>query len=261
MSQQIWRHFMRPECRLRNIYHENTKIGATDMPVDSGQFGSATVWRDHRKVYANRSRVRLEDPRPDKCSAPLAEVIAQRRSCRDFTGEPLELWQLSTILHFSGGIRPRVAGDAAAFRMYPSAGALFPLEMYVASFSCKDLEPGLYHFSCHGHFLTVLAQGCVLRDFHRYVNSQDFVLNASSAIIITAFLERTCGKYGDRGYRYVLLDAGHLVQNIYLSSAALGLGCCTIGGFYDDSMNRLLGVDSAKETVVYIAIVGVRGRE
>ncbi len=116
--------------------------------------------------------------------------------------------------------------------------------------------PGIYHFYIPRHLLEVLAQGTLGGDLAEAALGQDMVRTASVVLIWTAVVQRSKWKYGERGYRYIYLDAGHIGQNLYLAATALELGCCTIGALFDDEVNRLIGVDGKAETVVYMGAVG-----
>ncbi len=116
--------------------------------------------------------------------------------------------------------------------------------------------PGIYHFYIPEHLLEVLAQGSFGREISEAALGQDMARRASVVLVWTAVVQRSKWKYKERGYRYIYLDAGHIGQNLYLAASALELGCCTIGALFDEEVNRLIGVDGEKETVVYMAAVG-----
>jgi SagB-type dehydrogenase family enzyme len=185
---------------------------------------------------------------------PLWEVMAGRRSIRDFSPEAISLRELSQLIWATQGI----TGNAYGFllRVIPSAGALYPIETYVVVNRVEALERGIYHFSVRKNELEQLAEG----DFGLRVAAsaldQSMAAGASVVFVWTAIVERTKWKYRERGYRYLYLDAGHIGQNLYLAAASLGLGCCTIGAFYDDEVNQVIGVDGQQETAVYLGAVG-----
>lgn len=249
---------MRPEVSqsISEVYHENTKERArvfpmmADIPVQPGQ------WYRAFKKYPHRKRIPLEKPVP--LAVPgLEQSIMRRRSIRDYLDAPLALQELGRLLFFSCGITGRLTGEVTVpLRAAASAGALYPIEMYPVAEAVDGLEPGVYHYNVEDHCLEFLRagryRGQLFEDCHR----QDMVLQAPVALVMTAVFGRTKTKYGERGYRYVLLDAGHLAQNIYLECTALGLGCATIGGFLDDRINALIGVDGFQESTIYIAVVG-----
>lgn len=141
------------------------------------------------------------------------------------------------------------------FRVYPSAGARYPLEIYLVVNRVKSLEKGLYHYNVKEHSLELLRKDNFDK-FMAEITGQDLVAKAGVVIFISAILDRTRVKYGDRGYRFVLLDAGHLAQNVYLVSEALKLQCCSIGGFIDDELNKLLDLEGTSEKVIYLIALG-----
>ncbi len=185
---------------------------------------------------------------------PLWQVFAARRSVRHYGQKPMTMNVLSQLLWSTHGITGR-AGQRE-LRNAPSAGACYPIDAYVVVNSVKTLEPGLYRYLPEDHALMLLRAGDVGSEAAKASLGQTMCRQASVTFLWTAVLPRTTGRYGERGRRYVLLDAGHVGQNIYLAAAALGCGCCTIGAFDDDAMNRLLGVDGKVETTVYGAAVG-----
>jgi len=209
--------------------------------------------RTHKRCENRQGEIPLPEPQLEE-GAPLWTIIRKRRSQRDFTQEPLSLSQLSQLLWATQGIT-HTALDYP-FRACPSAGALYPIETYLAVNNVEGLIPGIYHFYGPKHLLEVLVQGSFGRDLVEAALGQDMVRTASVVFIWTAVVQRSKWKYRERGYRYIYLDGGHIGQNLYLTATALDLGCCTIGALYDDEVNRLIGVDGTDETVVYMGAVG-----
>jgi SagB-type dehydrogenase family enzyme len=207
------------------------------------------------KRYPEASTVGL--PRPAERFGPsLPEVVARRRSVREYDRRPMRLDQLSSLLAYSAGITD-VRDPTLAFRAVPSSGALYPLELYLIVFDVEGLEAGVYHYGVERHELALLASGELRREAFRAALSQEMIGSASLVVVMTALFARVQWKYLDRSYRYALLEAGHLGQNVYLAATALGLGPCGIGAFFDDDFNRLLGVDGDDEATVYVMAVGV----
>lgn len=210
------------------------------------------------KEYAECPAVKLEPPAlPD---APIAQCLHSRFSCRDFVDAPLEQRTLSTVLAYTYGmlgIREVEAGLEYRRRPTPSAGGLYPLESYVLARSVEDLASGVYHYASATHCLEQLAaralSGRFLADL--FLN-QYFIENAAVVIVLTAIPERTMKKYGDRGYRYILMEAGHAAHNTNLCCQALGLGSLNMGGFYDDQVANVLGIEVELEIPLYGVAVG-----
>ncbi|QUL98977.1 MAG: SagB/ThcOx family dehydrogenase [Candidatus Fermentithermobacillus carboniphilus] len=242
---------------ISEIYHENTKDRKRVAPIMSKIPQQQWIWYRAFKKYPHKPRVTMEVPAPS-ASPGLEEVIQRRRTIREFSGESLSLEELARLLYFSNGITAKVrSGDIELpLRASPSAGALYPIELYPVVFSVTGLEEGVYHYNVEDHVLEFLRPGDYREALYEASHRQEMLLLSSVLIVMTAIFGRTKIKYGERGYRYVLLDAGHLAQNLYLESTAQGLGCATIGGFLDDEVNGLLGVDGLLESAVYMAVIG-----
>jgi SagB-type dehydrogenase family enzyme len=194
-------------------------------------------------------------PDPERDAGPgLWATVAARRSVRHYRHEPLELSELSQILWASGGITHSSPG--LSFRAAPSAGALYPIETYVVANRISGVEAGVHHYDPAGHRLLLVRSGGCGRELAVAALGQEICESAGAVLAWTALAERTEWKYGDRAHRYVYMDAGHVGGNFYLAAEALGLGACGIGAFYDDEVNGILGVDGARETVVYMGAVG-----
>lgn len=198
-------------------------------------------------------RVSLRKVRRDG-GDPLWEVMTKRRSMRDFTPEPISFEDLSQLMWSTQGITGIACGFQ--FRIAPSAGALYPLETYAVVNRVVDLRPGVYHFNVKENDLEQLTTGDLRVNIAASALDQSVAEAAAVVFVWTAVVERTKWKYRERGYRYLYLDAGHIGQNLYLATTALGLGCCTIAAFYDDEVNQLIGVDGQRETAIYLGAVG-----
>lgn len=206
------------------------------------------------KTYANAQQIDL--PRPDPLSVPLmplATAITTRRSRRSYkTQSSLSLAQLSQLLHLAHGI----TWEERDFRTVPSSGALYPLEIYPIVHRVEGLEPGLYHHAVEHHRLALVTPGDLRQPLIKAGLSQDFLGEAAVCFVVSGLFQRTRWKYHERTYRYVLMEVGHLGQNLYLAATALGLGVCGIGAFFDDPLNQLLGLDGETEAAMYLVTVG-----
>ncbi|MBM3308331.1 MAG: SagB/ThcOx family dehydrogenase [Candidatus Eisenbacteria bacterium] len=185
---------------------------------------------------------------------PLWQVLASRRSVRHYGSRPMTTAALSQLLWSTHGVTGR--SGARELRNAPSAGACYPIDAYVVVNNVKGLDPGLYRFIPDDHALMLIRAGDVGAEVAKAALGQTMCKQASVTLLWTAVLPRTTGRYGERGHRYVFLDAGHVGQNTYLAATALGLGCCTIGAFDDEAMDRVVGADGTVETTVYGASVG-----
>lgn len=193
---------------------------------------------------AKTQEIQLPPP-VTKGKISLEEAIAKRRSERSFIKKDLSLEQMSQILWVAQGITDRSRG----YRASPSAGALYPMEIYALT---KD---GLYHYVPQSHVLQVLIQKDLRSDLCAASLGQDSVKDAALDIVICAVFERITDKYAGRGKRYVDIEAGHIAQNIHLQATALGLASVPIGAFSDERVKGILNLPE-KEIPLYIIPVG-----
>lgn len=209
---------------------------------------------DLYKSYENAiSRVSLPKPEfsPD---IQFWDIINKRHSTRAFKNEPISKMELSLLLHGQTGLT-RVF-PKFAFRTIPSAGGLFPLEIYVAINNVSEIEQGIYHYNIEKHELECLKQGDFSKTVADACYGQRMVAKSAINFIWTAIIERTRITYGERAYRFIYLDCGHLGQNFYLAAEALGLNACVVGAYYDDDINQILDLDETKEFAIYMGVVG-----
>lgn len=194
--------------------------------------------------------IKLPDP-VLKGNMSVEEAISKRRSVREYKDAPLTLFELGQLLWAAQGITLPSRG----LRSAPSAGATYPLEVYVAvkERGVIGLRAGIYHYDPHSHSIYQMKDGDFSIDLYRASLNQDWVKEAPLCIIITADFSRTTARYSARGERYVYMEAGHAGQNIYLQATALGLGTVAVGAFYDDQIRSIIGCD---EDPIYIFPVG-----
>jgi len=207
---------------------------------------------DWFKTYPDAARVPLPEPAPH--SGGLFDALARRRSVRAYGPEPLALGELSVLLWAAAGVTARQQGFA--YRTAPSAGGLFPIEHYVVANRVEDLESGLYHYDVLGRALERLVVDDLRVPLANAALGQRICADAQAVFVWTAVLQRSRWKYGERFARYVLLDAGHIAENVALAAVALGLGTCQIAAFFDEEAAAILGVDPDEEPVVYLSTVG-----
>jgi SagB-type dehydrogenase family enzyme len=198
-------------------------------------------------------------PPAENLCVSLSDAVRQRLSCRNFLAAPLALSEIGTILWFGNGVEGEVNLGARQLleRPIPSSGGLYPLELYLIARQVETLVPGLYHFAALEHALELLkpmelSAGIVSQLFM----NQSYLANASAIVLIAAVLERNMHKYAERGYRYVLLEAGHAAQNMCLAAAGMKLGALPLGGFFDGFLAKLFGLDLEKEILVYGIALG-----
>lgn len=205
------------------------------------------------KRYSDRPEIALPQALPVS-GIELDRVLRTRRSVRHYTPEPVTLQELSYLLWASNGIQRRENGWE--FRTVPSAGALYPIETYLAANRVENLAAGVYHYNIAGHSLEQLKEGDYGSASARAALGQSMCAECAVVFVWTAVFERCRWKYKQRAYRYVYLDAGHVAQNLALAAAGLGLGTCQIGAIFDDEANEIVGVDGTEESVVYMSAVG-----
>ena len=183
----------------------------------------------------------------------VEEALANRRSIREYTSEPLTLEEVSQLLWAAQGIS-EVHNE---FRTAPSAGATYPLELYlvVREGGVIGLKAGIYKYDLKRHSIRLVREGDYSRELFKAALDQEWVLNAAVNLVVTAVYRRTTRRYGDRGVRYVHMEVGHVGQNVYLQATALNLGSVVIGAFFDDEVKRILG-DPPEEHPLYIISIG-----
>jgi len=190
----------------------------------------------------------------------VENALLNRKSIREWSNKPISVEDLSLILWASYGVVEEI--DSWFRRTSPSAGATYPMEIYVVigerSVATRDgfLEAGVYKYDPLRHSLKIVKRGDYRRDLYRAALEQEWVLKAPVSIVICAVYKRTTRIYGERGYRYVYMEAGHIGQNIYLMATAMGLGTVAVGAFYDDVVSRVIS-SLPEEEPVYIFPVGV----
>ncbi|HUT23617.1 MAG TPA: SagB/ThcOx family dehydrogenase [Sumerlaeia bacterium] len=199
----------------------------------------------------------LPEPHKGFPSGPeIADLIASRRSVREYGSAPLSLKHLAYLLWATQGLR-EVVNDHIALRTVPSAGARHALETHLLVNRVEGLEPGLYRYLALEHKLgEVSTEGDLARRAARACLGQTMVLSSAVTFVWVAVRRRMQWRYGERGFRYLYLDAGHVCQNLYLAAESIGCGACAIGAFDDDAMNALLDLDGDEEFVIYLATLG-----
>lgn len=231
-------------CR-RTIGREWAAIAALGADAILRALVSGTVRR-----HAHRRAIPL--PAPVPIDAGLTSLLESRRSGRAFGHTPIALSDLATVLHCGYGSLPQ---DAPIRRTVPSGGALYPLELYPVVSRVEGLENGVYHYDPLRHALEPLD----LRDLDDHVADLHLYEELASAgvlLAVTGVFGRSRFKYGLRGYRFTLLEAGHVLQNVLLAATALRLAAIPVAGVDDRSLERLLRVDGVDESVVYCAAIG-----
>lgn len=184
----------------------------------------------------------------------LETVLGKRRSVREYSDAPLSLAEVSQLLWAAQGVTASDGGRTA-----PSAGALYPLELYVVAGNVASLDAGVYHYRPQGHTLTRHSEGDMRSALAKAALRQDCVRDGAAVLVFAAVYARTERKYSDRAPRYVHIEVGHAAENACLQAAALGLGAVTVGAFDDDAVHQTLRLP-VQERVLYLMPVGKPGR-
>jgi len=196
-----------------------------------------------------------------KGKVSLEETILRRRAVRRYRRDPLDLPQLSQILWSAQGIT-----GTRGFRAAPSAGATYPLEIFVvvgkqsviiseAKQAPEELPAGIYHYEANSHSLSLHKSADLRPDLARATLDQEFIIDAPVDIVICALYNRTSYRYGRRGERYVHMEVGHAGENIHLQAVALGLATVEVGAFHDEEVREVLGIEEQIKPL-YIMPVG-----
>lgn len=207
------------------------------------------------KCYRSQERIAL----PDTDATGVEKLAAGRRSVRGFPDAALSLNTLASVLR--GGYRAigpdaLSGGQKLLRRPVPSAGGLYPLELYLLVRAVTGLSPGIYHYDSVADDLAVLSGEHWDKAAEQAFLSWDHIKTAPAIICIGAVFDRTQSKYGARGYRYVLMEAGHVAQNMCLTGEERQAATLCLGGFHDTVLNGLIGLDGEEEAIVYAVAVG-----
>lgn len=231
------------------LYHRASSPGFADA------LGALVDWGTQparAKRYPGAARIVL----PPVAAPPelsVARAIERRRSLRDYAGRSLTTAELSWLLHAATGIT-----GPGGLRAAPSAGAQYPIETYVVVSRVEGLEPGIYHYAIADHALERVRRGTFAGDLVAAALGQEFLGQAPVVLVLAAIFGRLRWRYRERAYRYALLEAGHIGENVYLAAEAANLGACAVGAFFDDALNRLLEVDGTEEAALLLVPVGPR---
>jgi SagB-type dehydrogenase family enzyme len=238
-------------ARLFHLNSSNTRSHLPDLTVDED--AQPAPFDSH----TGAPRVHLPGADFD-LPATLGDVLSRRESTRSFSGAALELESLGRLLFASYGVRGTrsVDGQWAYARPSPSAGGLYPIELYAAVDNVTGLGDGVYHYDPRASELEQLASVAIQPELATMTLGQEMIGDANVVVAVSAHFARTTWKYGQRGYRYVWLDAGHVAQNLWLVAQAMGLGVVSVGGFFDEELNASFKVAQAE--VVYLVCVGGR---
>ena len=188
----------------------------------------------------------------------VENALASRRSRRNFQNKAISLEQLSQILWAAYGVTlpvPNAPNLRGGLRTTPSAGALYPLEIYVVIGNVEGIEPGVFRYLSESHTLLRIMDGDIRGELSAAALGQRMVREAPVSVFYSAVFSRMTGRYGERGIRYAYIELGHSAQNIYLQAEALGLGTVAIGAFNDSRVRQILNLPEDEEPL-YIMPIG-----
>ncbi len=203
------------------------------------------------KTGVSTSSIKLPPPRLDG-EVSLEKAIKNRRTVRSFTLQPLSMTALSQLLWAAQGITSK----RRPYRAVASAGALYPMDLYavIGKDAIGELEAGVYHYEPPKHTVSLVANGDLRADLARASLSQTWIAKPPVNLVITAEYERISGKYGERGVRYALFEAGHMAQNIFLQAEALGLGAGIVGAFRDSEVLGVLKIPQSHAPLLLMPV-------
>ncbi len=257
---------------IAELYHENSKMRPYQIfetALSTDIFRQPAVIEGCTKINKAYPSAKVT-PLPTRgleIDKPFSEVVFGRRSHRRFKDAPMSLVHLSSLLYHANGISARMdfremhTGKIMTqyFRNTPSGGGLYPVETYVVPLNVTGLSRGAYHYNVFAHSLELVREEFDEAEFFGLFPIHPDIVRideASLVLLLSGTLDRTAGKYGTRGYRYVLQESGHLCQNAWLAATALGYGAVSLAGFLDDPANDWLGLDGRDESVLYVLVCG-----
>lgn len=233
-------------------FHTSTSLHG--FPKKIKGFIAPESWRTvSYKAYPRLPQTLLT--RPTSINVSLTDALIKRRSSRNYSLNPIKKSELCKLLYYSSGLLGFLNKTNETRRFYPSAGARYPLEIYPLIFNVAGIASGGYHYHIKSHSIEKLFNERLTKKIFNYVD-QPWIKNSAVIILVTSIFNRTEQKYGPRGYRHVLTEYGHIAQNIYLVASALNIGACSIGGFLENDINRLLDLDYEDEGVVGFITLG-----
>lgn len=237
LSKFFWR-----ETELYNFKEEGKK-----------PFNQSIYVTVNYKGYPRFKKIKLPSPFKIK---NFHSIMMRRKSTRQFSGLPLSKRQISTILYYTNGLRIKGAKDIGN-RFYPSGGARYPLELYPIILNCEGIPTGVYHYHIKSHSLEFLWDYDDLEErVFNNIKQQEF-RGCGCVMVVTAVTNRTEAKYGARGLRLILMEVGHLCQNLYLVATGMGIGTCSVGGFLDNGFNKILDIDGYIEKTQLVLPIGI----
>ena len=259
MSANSWQELLMPsrEDCLWELFHENSKLGRFGNPLPERSVVEWMKAQQESLPFHGYPEVVLPMVKSFS-SMPIDAAIKARVSARQLQAVPIPLESLSSILHYAYGVSRANESSVVpkAFRTVPSAGALYPLELFFYSRYVEGIGAGVYHYNpLHNSIQFIRPENDNAQITKAFVQ-EALAREASIIIFLTALFEKCTFKYGERGYRFIFLEAGHVAQNINLIVTALGLASVNIGGFYDREVDDYLSIDGLTHSTIYLTAIG-----
>ncbi len=236
--------------KITKRYYSATKYSQKQELPKEGEIPLS--WRRiFYKSYSRLASKKLSPTEPEK-DFSLEGIMHQRETTRKFSENPLSFANVSNLLVHSAGIS--LFYKAREKRVYPSAGARYPIEMYFVSNNIEELDKGIYHYNIKRNSVERLLESVKCEQIKEIIIQPDLRI-PPALFILTAVLSRSDIKYGENAYRFALIESGHIGQNIYLLCEKYGLGCCAIGGFDNDILSKIIDL-TEEEIPLYLIGVG-----
>ena len=242
---------------LWELYHQNSKITKLDKAISVQELRVKTLDLIIANNYEQYPCYKLSDELAS-LDCNLADAMKMRITARDIEPVNISFTQLSTFLFFAYGItRTNEDNDFPhPFRTVPSAGGLYPLEIYFHHNYVDGLDAGLYHYNPMKHEIRHILRGDQTRKIQEILVKPDLAVKSSIIIFITAMFERSSFKYGERCYRFANIEAGHVAQNINLTAIGMNLSTVNIGGYLDKQADDFLRLDGVLSSTLYVTAIG-----
>jgi len=225
------------------------------VPMDMKKWPKSWLTVEY-KQYKRRHQFKL--PEPEEISAPFSSILKNRVSCRKYdSSKEVTSKELSNLLYWSCGQKNIgiTNNTQDQSRMYPSGGARYPLELYFAFIGNSEIPQGVYHYNVLNHSIEQVFESEGEKEL-RNIPTYPFAVDAQISLYISAIFERSMHKYRERGYRFIMLEVGIMLENLYLVSTALGLGSCALGTNKDTQIDAVLDLEEDVESTLSWVIVG-----
>jgi SagB-type dehydrogenase family enzyme len=231
------------------FYHRQSALGLRGLVSDLADWGRRPA--PYLRVGDDEAVALPAMGAPPAMS--VGQALEQRRSLREYADRAMTAEELAWVIHAATGIT-----SAQGYRAAPSAGALYPVEAYVAVNRVEGIDPGVYHVDVRAQALEPVRRGSAAGDLMVAGLGQGFLREAPVVLVLTGVFQRSRWKYRARHYRYVCWEGGHVAQNVYLAAEAAGLGACMVGAFLDGMVNDLVRVDGRNEAALGLVALGPR---